>query len=396
MSAQSTGSQESTQDLAPPAALPPPENKLYYPALDGLRALAVSVVFLYHYAANRVFWWGWTGVDLFFVLSGFLITGILYDTLGKRNYFKTFYIRRTLRIFPLYYTVWLIILVLTPFAHIIWNRWLVVWPLYLGNLMRPWALMDGQSIFYVNAYSKGIAQPFLVIGHFWSLCIEEQFYFVWPLVVFLVRDRRKLMSICIAGIVGSILLRCGLWIVFSPAFRGGGVLYTLPITRFDTLLAGAWVALWLRDPSVSIAAARRKFSPVGFGSFVILIATFAFIIWRLGQEPTFSDDRIQTYGFSVIAAVAVWILLACLDPSSLLHRALLWRPLARIGRVSYGIYVIHLIPSLFFERLNAMTTSSILHHLSLPISFAIVYLVAELSFRYLETPFLGLKARWAP
>src|SRR5665213_1679679 len=98
----------------------------YYVALDGLRAVAVIMVFFKHYGEGKFFLfnWGWTGVDIFFVLSGFLITGILYDSQQKPHRYRDFYIRRTLRIFPLYYAVWLVILLAAPIAQWQWNwRW---------------------------------------------------------------------------------------------------------------------------------------------------------------------------------------------------------------------------------------------------------------------------------
>ena len=115
-----------------------PKTARYYPALDGLRAVAVLMVFCQHYGAAKawIFGWGWTGVDVFFVLSGFLITGILYDTRQKTYRYRDFYVRRTLRIFPLYYVVWLAIVLLAPVAHWQWNwRW-SLWPAYVGNDAR--------------------------------------------------------------------------------------------------------------------------------------------------------------------------------------------------------------------------------------------------------------------
>jgi peptidoglycan/LPS O-acetylase OafA/YrhL len=100
-----------------------PENRLFYPALDGMRAIAFLLVFGQHYLQIP---WGWAGVDLFFVLSGFLITGILFDSRDDPFRVRNFYVRRTLRIFPLYYGIMLALLVLQPFAHWQWNwRWMV-------------------------------------------------------------------------------------------------------------------------------------------------------------------------------------------------------------------------------------------------------------------------------
>src|ERR1700733_88484 len=120
-----------------------PENRAFYPALDGMRALAFLMVFGQHYLHLP---WGWAGVDLFFVLSGFLITGILFDTRNDPHRVRNFYLRRTLRIFPLYYGVMLYILLLYPLFR--WDidwKWLA-WPAYLGNYLRflnPSVLVDG-------------------------------------------------------------------------------------------------------------------------------------------------------------------------------------------------------------------------------------------------------------
>ena len=118
--------------------LPPPENKKFYPALDGFRAVAVLMVFYQHYIGinEPQLNWGWTGVDFFFVLSGFLITGILYDTRNATHRFRDFYVRRTLRIFPLYYGVLLAGLCLNPIFHWQWHPAWILWPLYLGNYVR--------------------------------------------------------------------------------------------------------------------------------------------------------------------------------------------------------------------------------------------------------------------
>ncbi len=173
----------------------------YYPALDGLRAVAVAMVFFQHYGAGRawVFGWGWTGVDVFFVLSGFLITGILYDSQDRPHRFRDFYARRTLRIFPLYYFVWIVVVLLAPWAEWQWSwRW-ALWPAYLGNYARFLFLHGAGDPYRFDRLTFGplvrgwFGYPMhLYIGHFWSLCVEEQFYLVWPWVVYAVRRRERL------------------------------------------------------------------------------------------------------------------------------------------------------------------------------------------------------------
>src|ERR1035441_8464452 len=165
----------------------------HYPALDGLRGVAILAVFFYHFAGGQssrnifVQIWsgvagiGWMGVDLFFVLSGFLITGILFDTAHKQAKVRNFYARRSLRIFPLYYGVLLVFLLLTPVLPLHWRPGHLLYFFYLSNVMP--ILTPGLS-------SPG---PKMVVGHLWSLAVEEQFYLIWPFIVWYVKDRRKLL-----------------------------------------------------------------------------------------------------------------------------------------------------------------------------------------------------------
>jgi peptidoglycan/LPS O-acetylase OafA/YrhL len=179
-----------------------PKDRAYYPSLDGLRAVSFLAVFCWHYLEVP---YGWAGVDVFFVLSGFLITGILYDSQDAPHRVRNFYIRRTLRIFPLYYGVLLAILLLTPWMRWAWSWQWIAWPLYLGNFLR--FLYPHMNNRFVGAFadaqllSKARPGLTLYLGHFWTLCVEEQFYLVWPWIVFTVRDRRKLMAICAGCIV---------------------------------------------------------------------------------------------------------------------------------------------------------------------------------------------------
>ena len=192
-------------------ALPQPENKRYFPALDGLRAVAVLMVFTTHYGQLPPAWsWGNTGVDIFFVLSGLLITGILYDSQARPDRYRVFYIRRTLRIFPLYYAVLLVPVLLYPVFR--WQlhpaQWM--WPLYLGNYSRLiWqgAVQNFTYTPYDSLYSATFPAFRWELYHLWSLCVEEQFYLVWPFVVFAVARRERLLKLCVGIVVAVPLLR---------------------------------------------------------------------------------------------------------------------------------------------------------------------------------------------
>jgi peptidoglycan/LPS O-acetylase OafA/YrhL len=231
-------------------ATAPRASQTYFPTLDGLRAVAFLMVFTFHYLQLP---WGWAGVDIFFVLSGFLITGILFDSRDEPHRIRNFYVRRTLRIFPLYYGVILLLVLLYPIFHWEWNWHWLAWPLYVGNFLR------GHRPFLVRSPLEMLAdfqplsrtfpsvQPYL--GHFWSLCVEEQFYLVWPCVVFLVRDRRKLLTLCLACVVVCPLART-LGSHTLPQFMlDQEVLYRWTPFRIDALLLGGALALTRRGPS---------------------------------------------------------------------------------------------------------------------------------------------------
>jgi peptidoglycan/LPS O-acetylase OafA/YrhL len=225
-----------------------PENRLFFPALDGLRAVAFLLVFFTHYAALP---WGFAGVNIFFVLSGFLITGILFDSRGDPCRARNFYIRRTLRIFPLYYAVFLVLLLLAPILHWQWTLSWLAWPLYLGNflILRSPQVMVINSPQAVSAFGHLYSARFPVfafIGHFWSICVEEQFYLFWPAIVFLTRSRRALIWVCGITVVVVPLLR-ELAQHTAPAWMlQAEMLYRITPFQLDSLLLGGLIALLWR------------------------------------------------------------------------------------------------------------------------------------------------------
>jgi peptidoglycan/LPS O-acetylase OafA/YrhL len=228
------------------------ENRVFYPALDGLRAVAFLMVFLQHYYFLP---WGWTGVNVFFVLSGFLITGILFDTRDDLHRARNFYVRRTLRIFPLYYGIMLVLLLLNPVFHWRWNWYWTAWPLYLGNFLRfisPSALVWESPLFVAaDAWLKSQAHhTVLYFGHFWSLCVEEQFYLMWPWVVFWTRKRRTLLWICGCAVVVVPLLRVWAQASSPDWMLQGELLYRVTPFQLDSLLLGGLVALLWRGRQV--------------------------------------------------------------------------------------------------------------------------------------------------
>lgn len=367
------------------------------------------MVFAEHYLAVP---WGWAGVDVFFVLSGFLITGILFDTRHDDHRVRNFYIRRTLRIFPLYYAVMCAILILWPFLHweITW-RW-VAWPAYVGNyarFIRPYGDQSGLQMladFQPTGY-WGHHPLKLYLGHFWSLCVEEQFYLVWPWIVFFRPTRKSLLVICGTAVPVCLAMRLAGQHLLPGWMLDGEVLYRATPFRLDALLLGGLLALLIRGPQRrGLLRLARIIFPVALAAFIacILLATGR----SLARRPYPYPNWTFTWGLTAIDVVSGLLILVALQPDSLVYKALHLRPLRWMGRISYGGYVLHDIPHPLYEHLSRTVVRHIYAGSSLgfhPLAHRITILesifaltgtlfVAWLSYRWLESPFLNLKERW--
>jgi len=322
----------------------------HLPALDGLRGLAILLVMQYHFwglafgltgwkptlaidrYAKKLFGTGWSGVDLFFVLSGFLITSILYDAKRSGFYFRNFYARRFLRIFPLYYAFLAIALLILP---------------NFDRLVGPGqfeALRDSQLWYWTYTVNIGSsihqlqANAPLVYSQFWSLAVEEQFYLLWPLLI-LVFSRRTMMALCGALIIGALALRIIFVQPISSSFATLAAPYNLLPSRVDTLALGALLALALRG-GYDLLQYRKHALAVGAASAAVLAALF---IAQGGLSAL--DQWVQTIGLSAFAFLYASLLLLVLTslPGSPLHRIFTHFTLRSLGRYSYAIYVFHLL-----------------------------------------------------
>jgi peptidoglycan/LPS O-acetylase OafA/YrhL len=370
------------------------------PALDGLRGLAILLVILFHHTLMRqetpfdavyvnVMRLGWTGVDLFFVLSGFLITGLLHDARGRQYYFRHFYARRALRIVPLYVTFVFFTLHVSP--------WL--WPdTALAQMGRD--AMAGRSeawywLFLPNilfALDGSFGHPNLAVT--WSLGIEEQFYLVWPLLVAWL-DRRRLMWTCAALLLMAPVIRTMLVLNGADPV----VPYVLPFCRMDALAAGAWVALAVRSPSNAVPRLTvwaRVVLPVA--------AAGALGIWYV-EGPLdvgdWAEPIMQGAGYTLIAlAFASLLALAVLAPDgSRLARALSVSPLRVLGKYSYALYLFH-VPVRRFIRDEYFPVDSFTTWLGSPLPGQLLFYVvatapalalAWASWHLLEAPLLRLR-----
>jgi peptidoglycan/LPS O-acetylase OafA/YrhL len=359
----------------------------WYPGLDGVRGVAVALVFAVHYIPRYTI--GWMGVMIFFVLSGFLITGGLYDSQHEKHRFRNFYLRRTLRIFPLFYFIWFCVLIGALFLHERWRPMLVLWPIYLGNYAR--FLAGTTAVDHIFTRFPWFA---IEIGHFWSLAVEEQFYLLWPLVVFKVSNRNTLIRICAAVMAGGLLLRTILVLVLPRSILQMEFLYRMTFSQADAFLFGGLLALLMRGPQK--AAVLRSGSWLFWGPLTVLIAA----CWLNGPGRYLENviptaPWMSTYGFTLLDLTSGGLILCALRPGNLLFRPITFAPLRVLGKYSYGFYVYHVLlrPLLMpFEGLYPSPMMTIFWRCA---DFVVIFVISVISYDLLEMPFLRLKSRFA-
>ena len=375
-----------------------PQVGRYYPALDGLRAFAVMLVFLHHYAPlrNVAFVssfcnWGWLGVQLFFVLSGFLITGILWDGRNASNRLRNFYGRRIVRILPLYYGVWIGALALSPILHWLWSPYYVLWFLHLGNLLRflPW--LHGSGLYFEHLHaSSGFM---LRTGHLWSLCVEEQFYLLWPWIVFRFRRPQSLVRFCLALITTVPLLRlCTIlvWHQTHQQFLRSEALYRLTPFQVDGFAWGALLSILIRgDHGKKMLHQNRQLFGIGFLALVLSFGLFYF------QEGSYvssaSNPFVSTLGFTAVDMFGMSLVLLLLRPTSFIAKLFELKPVRRLGVVSYGFYVFHDLLHGLYSDIGRVLAPRHSQTITAVIALAFTWIIAELSFRFYESPMLRLK-----
>ncbi|MEO8192482.1 MAG: acyltransferase [Gemmatimonadales bacterium] len=367
----------------------------HVPALDGVRGLAILTVFLFHVAAyawtgpttgldrvmHRVMEAGWIGVDLFFVLSGYLITGILVSSRGTPRYFRNFYIRRALRIFPLFY------LSLLLFA--LAAQWYPQFrPASLEAALANWTYT---SNIYMAVHGWDVEPT--VMQPFWSLAVEEQFYFVWPLVVYAARGSR-LMTVSIAGILLSIFVRA-----FLLASGHDLAAYMLLPARMDSLLAGSLVGLilgWGAPSRPSWMRRRPGLKIVAAAASIAMIVVLRMFLWDSVAVQALKSTLIAL-GFAVLLAASLLS-----TRSGALSGFFTAAPLRFLGRYSYSIYIFHAavittlarqvsvrdLPVIFGSRIPAAIFFTI-------VSVGVTILIALATWHLVEKHFLRMKDRFA-
>jgi len=362
------------------------------PGLDGLRAIAYLFVFFFHAHYLDV---GWVGVQLFFVLSGFLITGILLDmkeAMPGKDYFIKFYGRRFLRIFPLYYFYLIAAGIITT--------WLLSIS-YRTGYLKSFEEQVRYAFFYVYNFAMAtvIKDSSFLLEHLWSLSIEEQFYIFWPLVILLTPKRyQKGLFLVLIGlgpvfrIAFHFLHASGEFSIFSHSVSE--TLYSLPFTHIDAFAIGAYISRY------SIPKANEQ-----FWLLLVLVPLIGFITQYLvtGQlgvftafgYPLLMPEGLQyIWGYSLLNYFFAVTILA-VARQGLFNRFLEWAPLRYMGRISYGLYVFHQPITWFaFDIQELGLEKSMAQPIATILAFFGTLLVASISYRFMEKPLLDLKDRF--
>ena len=367
-------------------------------ALDGLRGLAVLMVFVFHYGgglqstepAVRLLGYNtqasWIGVVLFFALSGFLITGSLWDSIGQRHRLRNFYVRRALRILPLY------------FAALLAAVWFAIARGATFSTLKPLAVYVFflQDLPHLAAIALRNPSP-LPLYHLWTLAVEEQFYLIWPLILLFAHSRRHAtrLSLWFFGLTELFLLS----VYTLPAFKGARThhLYDYFLfTQSAALALGAAVSLAMGSrtaPTGRKPGSHRIIRKWARPAFFIGLALYLYSSYHCGSLTLSGGVQfwLALPAISIAAAAAIPLVLRTGLPRTLFS----FPPLGWLGRISYGFYIFHILLEPFFTQLSVKfsheTSGDYYQIIRLCIAFFISCIVSWLSFHLFEMPILSLK-----
>jgi peptidoglycan/LPS O-acetylase OafA/YrhL len=351
----------------------------HIPELDGVRGVAILSVLLFHcFPEISMFKLGWAGVDVFFVLSGFLITGILLDSVNKKNYYRNFIIKRILRIFPLYYFALFLFLFFLP--HISMRTF---------NTLNLSFAFDHQLWywFYISNWLLSVKTGWVHgagINHFWSLSIEEQFYLFWPLLVYLTR-RKGFIYLCILFIIASAGLRNILFLFNVPH----DALYLMTISRADSLAIGGLIAALIRND-----IGKRLLEYATIPAFIIVISVLSIGMFiNKSANPYLSF--FSTIGYTLIDLISGILIIFVLSDFMMFKNIFSLRILRFLGKYSYSMYIFHFpVMILCFYWANKFFKSSHIQNLLIStLSIFITILISLLTWYGIESRCIRLKAK---
>jgi len=356
----------------------------YYEGLNGLRAISIILVLIFHGKIEFIGkYLGWVGVDLFFVISGFLITGILLNSKRDSRYFQKFYIRRVLRIFPIYY--------------------LVVIGVCLFYLMLE---KEGAGFIYYLTYLQNFFvaitnSGYGLLGHTWSLAVEEQFYLFWPFVVYLtsIRNLKKISFILIAFVP---LIR------FYFSLNGYHIFYqnSLIISRADTMAIGSIIAILIHSENITISRMRLLSYLLISSGLVCSLLLLHFIGnnisgngiiggWISCKGGLFLEVPYGHLLFTAIGFISAGLIMKVVFKtskiSSFVSSVFENKIINYIGTISYGLYLFHWPIFLIVDQIAIKFHFDLNIHLIFLVKLLLSFIVSSISWHYFESWFISKK-----
>lgn len=327
---------------------------------------------------------GWMGVDVFFALSGYLITGVLLEAKGSAHFFRSFFARRALRIFPAYYLLLTLYFVVAPLANVSLTGH------NAGDGLWFW--------FYAsNVLTVVKGWPDVSLAHLWSLAIEEHFYLLWPLLIYCLPLRHLKAATILIALSSALLRSWGLahgWTTTAA--------YVLTFARVDALALGATLAVIIRANSGLVPHCLQF--PSRALSLVTVLTLAVLIAAGFGGWGTWEGQYLAWgLGFLGLGFTSILASVLSVDESQWSRRLLRSPPLVAVGRLSYGLYLYHLVPIVIAHRLDLQPVAHALPGVAnwpylivyIVLQSAIVFFIAFLSYRFIEAPLLRLKERFS-
>jgi peptidoglycan/LPS O-acetylase OafA/YrhL len=348
----------------------------YYPALDGLRGLAILMIIMYHnFDFLPLSQAGWIGLDLFFVLSGFLITGILLKKKNSHHFLRNFYARRILRICPIYYLSLIIFLFILPniISYPFSRHYFITYQYWFWLEIQNWLFIlkpAGNNNF---------------LNHFWSLALEEQFYLIGPWIILFIRKIQNLISFLLGILLLLLILRLAVW-----SFRLENVSYVniYAFTRIDGLCVGSLLAIFRHQKNFKLKNLNRV---LGLSFFLLVFIVMPFF-------KLFFHFTLPYLACSLFPAIALFwgvVLWSSIPGESPIFRIFNNRFLIFFGRISYGLYIFHW-PINRLIKLRFETGAGQPYHFEMTLLLAIIstgiaIIMSVISFYTYERYFIGLK-----
>ncbi len=352
----------------------------YIPALDGLRGVAILLVVTFHYLGQTpLFSFGWCGVDLFFVISGYLITQRLIANSQQSNRYTLFYRNRMLRIVPLYFLVLItffaiVFLFKPPDGFVFYRQY---WP-YFFTFLQNW-------IFIFKGYPAE-----LHLRHLWSIAVEEQFYLIWPFVVYALSYRFNIIPITWTLLIVTILVRIVMALILPEDYD----YYSNTFFRADAFLVGALLYLMLQRDKV----------PAGFKAILYISPAVVVAHIIIYQSARHNAPYWRFAGFTALAFSFALLVYYAITSTKMpaLSRFLTFKPLLLTGKLSYGLYIFHwpmllLINDRLYGLYHRFTIGeSFARGLSLLSTFCLSFCLSYISYQYYEIYFLRKKHKQLP